>query len=287
MSHPDAVDPVKVGMDFGTTGSAVAFTRKDFANGEFGRGTEAETPGYTKLEKANINARLGDRILLMREPEAALYYALWTNRADFRPNDMILVVDLGGGAVDMATIKIIQLGDMPQLEHICAMEGMMNGGTSVDRGLLELINSRDVPFRDLPPAVKGPGSAFHTDFEVCKWDFTGVDGPDFELQLRDQNDVPIQHVNGGIILLSRADLRGLYNPVIDRAANLINKRRDASQATKIVFVGGFAASKYVQSRLRGAFEVPGKSTVILPRKPRLAVAIGAAIYAQLGEQPRN
>ncbi|KAJ0414635.1 hypothetical protein BJY00DRAFT_318629 [Aspergillus carlsbadensis] len=103
------------------------------------------------------------------------------------------------------------------------------------------------------------------------------------------DNVPITSINGRLVVISNNDLLSLYDPVIAKIAALISSRKDATHPTvnKTVLVGGLAASLYVASRLRRAFEIPGKVTVTVPKKPQLAVAIGAGLRAQLGEPMRE
>ncbi|KAL3472547.1 hypothetical protein BJX99DRAFT_262226 [Aspergillus californicus] len=220
-----------------------------------------------------------DRIHFMKEPGAALIFALEYGDLGLQEGDGVLVADLGGGTSDVACLRIQAVEPRLQFTTIVEAQGAKCGGTA-----------------NLPASVKGPGSVLLAQFEQCKREYTGTTFPaKYKLRLRDGNGDIIEAVNNGEVEISNHDLQTFYNSVIHQITLLNRDQKQAADdacgvpiINKIVLVGGFAGSVYVQNSLQETFAVPNKVAVIVPRKkPELAVVIGAALRSHLANDQRS
>lgn len=101
-----------------------------------------------------------------------------------------MIVDMGGGTVDLITYRLIRIEPL-QLEEACVGQGEFRsrrkspnakteeggkcGGTTIDRNLHKLLQERfGIAFKGLPPGKTGSNSFFMKVFEEIKRDFKGI-----------------------------------------------------------------------------------------------------------------
>jgi hypothetical protein len=121
----------------------------------------------------------------------------------FQPNTCVLIVDCGGGTLDLITYRIIKTEPL-QLEEACVGEGSSQfafllkaslmvhlggkcGATWIDRNLHKLMQERfGIAFTSLPSTKIGAQSLFMETFEGIKRDFNGNHGEErvYELPLK-------------------------------------------------------------------------------------------------------
>lgn len=91
---------------------------------------------------AGAAASVGLPVRLLEEPQAAFYAWLWQERRSWKkllkPEDVILVCDIGGGTSDFTLIRY----DGSKLERVAVGDHLMLGGDNVDLGLAYLIEQR-------------------------------------------------------------------------------------------------------------------------------------------------
>ena len=140
-------------------------------------------------QRAGIGSRRLDEMVMTDEPEAGAIAAISQTVASFdsnpfKKNSCIVVVDAGGGTVDLTSYRL-QRDEPLRLEEACVGEGGKMGGTTIDRNLHNLLEKRfGKAFTSLPLKKRGGKSAFMTAFEQCKRDFDGRPNQTFELPLK-------------------------------------------------------------------------------------------------------
>ena len=138
------------------------------------------------------------------------------------------------------------------------------GGTFVDRNLFKLLAERfGKAFTSLGPEQIGPGSQLMDQFESRKKDFS-MNNPSrrtqrFPLHMPRLKLTPelvkYYEKRSASILLTNADFKLLFDPVIDRVLKLIEsqvqqvKEANGPAIETIVLVGGFGSSPYLKERL--------------------------------------
>ncbi|PGH14906.1 hypothetical protein AJ79_02769 [Helicocarpus griseus UAMH5409] len=138
------------------------------------------------VKAADIASRVGDTISTVDEPEAAALAAFETSRklkkhSIFKLNTNIVVVDIGGGTIDIITYNVVQK-DPLKVEEACAGTGAKCGSTAIDRELHNLMESKyGSAFSDLSVKETGRGSKFMESFEVIKRKFK-IHGPWYRTQ---------------------------------------------------------------------------------------------------------
>ncbi|EWG55683.1 hypothetical protein FVEG_17568 [Fusarium verticillioides 7600] len=176
----------------------------------------------------------------------------------------VMVCDLGGGTVDITTSEIVRKSPSLKLREIAIGAGGKCGGTFVDRNLYKLLSERfGTAFTSLGPQHVGPGSQFMDQFENRKRDFS-LDTPSrksYKLTLPMRNLVVTPEMQKyydpdfNWVLLSKDDMKSLFDPVIDVILKLVKDQVDQVKRDKepiiktMCLVGGFGSSPYVKERL--------------------------------------
>jgi hypothetical protein len=109
-------------------------------------------------------------------------------------------------------------------EVLTQCQGGKCGGTAIDREFLLLMRNRFGDcFVNLPYYAVGPGSEFMKKFEMIKEDFDESVTEPYHLRLRIPGIHSSSHYDARRerIILSATDLRGIYNPAIEKIIKLI------------------------------------------------------------------
>ncbi|KAF5669335.1 hsp70 [Fusarium circinatum] len=233
---------------------------------------------------AGFASRPIDRLSLITEPDAAAHMAL--KSSIHHVEDLIdvgtgvMVCDLGGGTVvsstplktlylakkaeDITTSEIIRKTPSLKLREIAIGAGGKCGGTFVDRNLYKLLSERfGTAFTGLGPQHVGPGSQFMDQFEMRKRDFS-LDTPSkksyrLTLPMHSLKVTPEMQKyydpHFYWVLLSKDDMKSLFDPVIDVILRLLKDQVDQVKRDKepiiktMCLVGGFGSSPYVKEKL--------------------------------------
>ncbi|KAK3387751.1 hypothetical protein B0H63DRAFT_542149 [Podospora didyma] len=93
-------------------------------------------------------------------------------------NDNIMILDCGGGIVDITTYPVQRVFPMIEFSEICVGAGGKCGSTYIDRNFLGLMSRRfGKAFGEVPLKRRGHGSQFMASFEKVKQAF-GTAGHD-------------------------------------------------------------------------------------------------------------
>ncbi|KAF5981277.1 Hsp70 chaperone protein [Fusarium bulbicola] len=215
---------------------------------------------------AGFASRPIDRLSLITEPDAAAHMALKSSihHVEDLIDAGVMVCDLGGGTVDITTSEIVRKSPSLKLREIAIGAGGKCGGTFVDRNLYKLLSERfGTAFTSLGPQHVGPGSQFMDQFEMRKRDFS-LDTPSkksYKLTLPMRNLIVTPEMQKyydpdfNWVLLSKDDMKSLFDPVIDVILKLVKDQVDQVKRDKeptiktMCLVGGFGSSPYVKERL--------------------------------------
>ena len=91
------------------------------------------------------NAGFGSNVTLLEEPLAAFYSWLinhentWQNRV--KPDDLILICDVGGGTTDFSLISLKESKGSPRFERIAVGDHLILGGDNIDLALARKVES--------------------------------------------------------------------------------------------------------------------------------------------------
>ncbi|KAJ9272590.1 hypothetical protein DTO212C5_1317 [Paecilomyces variotii] len=241
---------------------------------------------------AGFGTRPNDKITLVTEPEAAALAAFDNYQRRFglnsplKENTHSIVVDMGGGTVDLITYKITDTKPFT-VEEACVGTSAKCGGTTIDRNFhMWMETSFGDAFKKTPPTRVGPGSQFMAGFEKLKRQFDGVSEGPFRVCLHMKHANCQRYARAyNEVIISRDEFASMFRQVIDRVIALIHEQHKSASAkdknvpTKtIILCGGLSESVYVFNEIRDACKtlVPG-AEVIKPENAWSAISQGAAL----------
>ncbi len=96
-------------------------------------------PGARELTAEAARAAGCERLILLEEPQAALYSWIQQSagawRKQVRPGEVILVVDVGGGTSDFSLIAVVEREGALELHRVAVGEHILLGGDNMDLAL--------------------------------------------------------------------------------------------------------------------------------------------------------
>ncbi|KAG4415113.1 hypothetical protein IFR04_011750 [Cadophora malorum] len=262
---------------------------------------EAKVATLEAAKKAGFSSRPGDEIFTIAEPEAAAIATLkmYSHTDSFnklKPRDNILICDCGGGTVDITTYTIVEVEPRLEFDELYVGVGGKCGSTYIDRNLHAFLLDRfGSAFDEVSDAQKGPGSQFMTCFEMVKRDFGRNEEQDtVELSpLRlNTEDSSWYDEEERMVFLTHEEMQGLFDPVVRQVLNLVEqqvietKENQNAVIDRIVLVGGFGESPYLNKVLKEWCSQHGGITLMCPEHPQSAVVRGAALRGLEGVVPR-
>lgn len=261
---------------------------------------KAQTATREAAKAAGFGSRPFDSIKMITEPEAA---AIATLKKDLRPDsvnsvkpgDNILVLDCGGGTVDITTYTIQKTYPRIEFDEICVGAGGKCGSTYIDRNFHKLMLKRFGPaFQNAPAKQKAPSSNFMISFEKAKQSFGSSENDSFDIlpiKMRDVENPDYYDKDESTVKLSRKDMEELFEPVVKDILRLVSQQVSYALSSKgkrinlIVLVGGFGNSDYVKKALDNWCLGNGGIKSIRPDFCQAAVVRGAAIRGLEGTMP--
>ncbi|CAG8504980.1 9395_t:CDS:2 [Funneliformis mosseae] len=200
-----------------------------------------------------------------------------------------MIVDCGGGTVDLTTRKFI---NEEELGEITERTGDFCGSTFIDTEFIKYLRKKlgDKPMDSLKEKHYGQMQYLIQHFcKSGKIPFTG-DDPNFLYELDIQDTVPVlkQYITDENIINTLDDwvveidfetMKLIFEPVIQKILLMIKAQLDNAQETcsAMFLVGGFSESRYLQNRIKQEF-LHRVNNISVPIQPMAAIARGAVIY---------
>ncbi|RYO94325.1 hypothetical protein DL766_000602 [Monosporascus sp. MC13-8B] len=248
---------------------------------------------------AGFGSRSLDKIHMITEPEAAAIAALKEELSPGSPNaakvgDNILVLDCGGGTVDITTYSIKKTQPIIAFDEICEGSGGKCGSTYIDREFRKLLARRFGRAFEIEPEVfKSPKSRLMQEFEKAKRIFGSTDGDCFEISginLRGEFSEEHYDSSEGAVLLSKKDMEDLFAPVLKDILRLLSDQyekalRKGKRIGLIILVGGFGSSDYLKQAVDSWCTQKSGIKCIRPAHCQAAIVRGAAIRGLEGTVP--
>ena len=257
---------------------------------------------YTRdlLFKAAVAAGLPDdpdRLLLCQEPAAAALYCVAKGEALLStPGTRFMVVDAGGGTVDITSFQVAEDG---RLNELAPATGAFAGSDFINRAFLDDVLGEQFGTGIMGRIINEQRAALVSTMEAWERAKRG-----FSLESREELVIPLSapfyatllkeqlagRWRGGEdpateVVISRELATSLFDKSVDATMTHVTQHlaemRTISGVTGgeiIVLVGGFAESPY----LRATFteRMAGESVrVVIPEQPSVAVLAGAVHFA--------
>ncbi|XP_052795057.1 heat shock 70 kDa protein 12A-like isoform X2 [Mya arenaria] len=253
----------------------------------------------------------GNRLSIALEPEAASLYCRHLPvekhvgdqacvMSKFKPGARYLVLDAGGGTVDITVHEVTEGGYLKELHKA---SGGAWGGTKVDdnfkqflvnivgarvmeqfprenmEDFIEMFRDFEIKKRDIGPAKEGKVTfKLPVAFTEMVLEETGLS---FGAHLKKSPYANKVLHKGDKIRIDAAVVKGMFRgPVDSLTDHVAGLLRDVTGCAAIVMVGGFSESPLLQDTVRRKF--PGMK-IIVPQEAGLAVLKGAVIF---GHRPK-
>jgi hypothetical protein len=248
-----------------------------------------------------------DRLIFALEPEAAAHYARVSGirtsafsggRATLMsPRSRFMVVDCGGGTIDITSYRADADNNLEEIGNDC---GGPYGSDYLNRAFVEeLLRSRFRSWARMRELATEAPAAFASVVESWELEKTQVEFPVttevyiplpaaiHRLLARADLDLLSEKQDGvtEAIIATTNEVDGVFDRIVSQVLRLVDsqlaemllQRRASKGEEVIVLVGGFGASKYLQTRLQE--HVADRAVVVIPPEPGVAVLEGAVHYA--------
>lgn len=218
---------------------------------------------------------------LISEPEAAAAYTVKAIQPNnLQRGDTFVIVDAGGGTVDLISYKISGLNPL-RLDESVSGTGDLCGSVFLDerfeRYIRRLLGNNVID--NMNPRAKA--EMMRTWEERVKFRF-GLSTV-LEVTLPGVPDDPEKRIEYSLHTMREEDVKKIFDPVVDRIEDLVTKQVRSIQSNgqnvaAILLVGGFGSSEYLHSRLKKARYGTGRTIQVLqPVDARTAIARGALL----------
>lgn len=227
---------------------------------------------------------------MISEPEAAAVCVLKDpdRMVSLAMDDVYLVVDAGGGTVDLTSYQV-QTVEPLTLREVAAGDGDVCGATFLEvefrKVLRDMFGAKRVNNLLKEPDVEEKVIA---DFEHSVRDvFTGEDSRRYVMVVPGINDHP--RIRSSMLQLKANEIQPIFNPVINKIDALIEKQV-ASLANRslrpkaIILVGGLGCNRYLAKHLKARYETTQSDSIEIqqPDSAWESVAKGAVRCEVLG-----
>ncbi|KAI1121719.1 hypothetical protein F5Y10DRAFT_271794 [Nemania abortiva] len=233
---------------------------------------------------------------LLSEPEAAAISASRElDRSTFGNGNAFVVVDAGGGTVDLISYTVTSLLPVLRVHEASEGTGDLCGSALVDIRFQEFLTARLQNDPDWNTEVLR--SARQRFENTTKRNFTLAN-----LTVNDTFPIPVpglaRNVDVGVTRNARFSLRAsdvhmFYEPYILKIIQLVKEQisRSSDPIRSIILVGGFGTSTYLRERLQDAINEDNSITtsieILQPPNAWSAVARGAAMKGLAGARPER
>lgn len=182
------------------------------------------------IQAGLVRAESDSRVTLISEPEAAAMFCSKTGLLNLKIMDAVLVVDCGGGTVDLIAYEVTQEEPLTLVEATTG-SGDSCGSTAVNRNFSGLLRRR-IDLMKLPPGTKtGPKiyAKCLSEFENrIKADFRN-NGQVWAIDIGVETDYPDAGVEEGYMSFTDAEILECYRPVVHRILELVKNQITAIQ----------------------------------------------------------
>ncbi|KAH8823837.1 actin-like ATPase domain-containing protein [Flagelloscypha sp. PMI_526] len=234
-----------------------------------------------------------ERLRIITEPEAAaVHCADLTDVHHLTPSQTFIVVDAGGGTVDLAVYKLIGVLSRLEIAEMAARSGANCGSIFLDLRFKELVK---MLLQDHPVHLEPASLAYfmHTFSEQDKLEYNGASDDDVMFHftcfnVEDPNDHSVGLFDGQLSIPGNLLRREVFDPVIAQVLQLIEDQvglltQQNLSVDALLLVGGFAGCEYLKQRVSEQF---GGRVRVIARPPDADTATlrGAAKYG-LAKRP--
>ncbi|KAH6646859.1 hypothetical protein BKA67DRAFT_524869 [Truncatella angustata] len=222
-----------------------------------------------------------NRLTLVSEPEAAALFCSKTGLLNLKVHDALLIVDCGGGTVDLIAYEVEDENPFTVAE-CTAGSGDSCGSTALNRNFSNILRTK-IRKMKLPDGSKTAGRVYAKcimDFENrIKADFRN-NGQKWAVDVGIEAEFPEAGIEEGYMTFTNEEILQCFEPVVNRILELVRNQIIAIQAQNralqnILVVGGFGASEYLFQQIKLHVPPQFQSKVVRPMDSVAAIVKGA------------
>ncbi|KAK1976692.1 hypothetical protein LZ30DRAFT_602967 [Colletotrichum cereale] len=222
-----------------------------------------------------------NRLTLVSEPEAAAIFCSKTGLLNLKVHDAVLIVDCGGGTVDLIAYEVEEENPFTVAE-CTAGSGDSCGSTALNRNFSNILRTK-IRKMKLPDGSKTAGRVYAKcimDFENrIKADFRN-NGQKWAVDVGIEAEFPEAGIEEGYMTFTNEEILQCFEPVVNRILELVRNQIIAIQAQNrtlqnILVVGGFGASEYLFQQIKLHVPPQFQSKVVRPMDSVAAIVKGA------------
>ncbi|RMZ81753.1 hypothetical protein DV738_g2089, partial [Chaetothyriales sp. CBS 135597] len=222
-----------------------------------------------------------NRLTLITEPEAAAMFCSKTGLLNLKIHDAVLIVDCGGGTVDLIAYEVEEESPFTVAE-CTAGSGDSCGSTALNRNFSNILRAK-IRKMKLPDGSKTAGRVYAKcimDFENrIKADFRN-NGQKWAVDVGIEAEFPEAGIEEGYMTFTNEEILQCFEPVVNRILELVRNQIIAIQAQNrslqnVLVVGGFGASEYLFQQIKLHVPPQFQSKVVRPMDSVAAIVKGA------------
>lgn len=185
-----------------------------------------------------------NRLNLITEPEAAAMFCTKTGLLNLKINDAVLIVDCGGGTVDLIAYEVEE--EQPFTVRECtAGSGDSCGSTALNRNFSNILRAK-IRKMKLPDGSRTAGRVYAKcimDFENrIKADFRN-NGSKWAVDVGIEAEFPEANIEEGYMTFTNEEILQCFEPVVNRILELVRNQIIAIQAqNRALQVSAFKSS---------------------------------------------
>jgi len=248
-----------------------------------------------------------EHFMFALEPEAAAIYCLYVADKELgivENESTMMIIDCGGGTVDLTVHKIIRDGVDKGLCEVVPGSGAAagHGGKDVDKNFIRYLRKVFGTEAIDQFEAEYPDSYLDMldDWEDFKYGFDpeGYIRGNFRIPA-ELRDLLKERYPDALATLSRKQKKNTYNlwltrktmeqeifgPVVNNIVQCVEKvlSRIGGECDYIYLVGGFSTARFLQKAIREKFGSRVTKKILIPGEPGKSVMVGAASFARSPE----
>ncbi|CAI6338266.1 unnamed protein product [Periconia digitata] len=264
------------------------------------------------MERAVLGAGFGleaqesvHNLFIVTEPEAAATCVLAENRNDIYFNEVVLILDAGGGTVDAVTYRVTNNEPLRMDAEVVPPEGKLCGASFIneryEKRLMEKIRDETYLIKN-GKTLKSIVKAESINFENGQKRLIDLDeirsGP-YVVYIDDLREDKTKGLKQNRLILTHEDMANkIFLDSLRGTRDILNNQLELAEGPerkvqKVILTGGFGQSPALRNYLRGKLEKYNRRKqatieLLYPKSPSTAVAKGAILRAlKKGDGPER
>ncbi|KAJ8097148.1 hypothetical protein POJ06DRAFT_215834 [Lipomyces tetrasporus] len=226
------------------------------------------------------------RLSLITEPEAAAIYCAKRGVLELKTNDSFLIVDCGGGTVDLIAYEVED--ENPFTVHECTSgTGGACGSTTIDANFMKLVRARVQVMNELGLLTAAKEEKImrrcREDFSKrIKPSFKNDRGPEIAVEIGLDINCPQAQIVEGYMIFQPSHILAAFEPSVKAVVALVREQIAAVEAQHkrlqaILVVGGYGASTYLFETLKNQVPPAYSRRILRPMDSVSAIVRGAVV----------